>query len=124
MRYVKIKGKEYPYKCTLGALADLQEKYGSMIAFEQKIKHTEDTGEGKKALMPEPGALWDGMLAMLREGIRIEGAETEPTALMDVIDEEYTIFEICHMVAEEFDRCFAVKNQKTTQGKKKSGTDA
>ena len=64
------------------------------------------------------------MLAMLKEGIRIEGAEVEPTSLMDVIDEEYTIFDICHMVAEEFDRCFAVKNQTTTQGRKKSGTDA
>lgn len=127
LRRIMIGGKTYPFKIDLNVLEMVQEKYGSVKAFERELfgwRYQKDeegkqmyTSDGVPVIyIVEPSVTAVKMIlpAAVMEGLQIEADEHNKP--MEDITEEYIIhncnvayMELCVMLQEEFGRCFATK---------------
>lgn len=127
LRRIMIGEKTYPFKIDLNVLEMVQEKYGSVKAFERELlgwRYRKDeegiqmyTTEGIPLIdIVEPSVAAVKMIlpAAVMEGMQIEADEHNRP--MEDITEDYIIhncnvayMELCVMLQEEFSRCFAAK---------------
>lgn len=130
--YIELSGVKYPYKCDMFVLERFQDKYGDLSEVENKLRgftpKRDETGEIEK---DENGNIWgvygepnmtvlmDALAWMVEEGIDIEretGKEIEPVERKTLIRSvDVAPRELGNALHEEFKRCFARKNGKTTQ---------
>ena len=120
LKHIEFDGKSYPYKCTIGVLEKLQERYGTLKAFEMELKFKNQDGNPKDMQVEVGiGALAFALEAMIAEGIEIEQCQLEPLTETDIrryAGDEYGLYELLAIVNEEFTRCFdKKKNARTTQ---------
>lgn len=130
---IALSGSKYPIKCDMLVLEKIQEKYGDLTKFEDKIRKfipdTDDDGNYKRneaGLIighyeyPDISALMDFTYWCICEGMEIEGIENDltRTSLMRMID--ITPLELSEMMHNEYVGCFARKNPQTAQNQKKN----
>lgn len=124
---IKIAGKEYPYKCSNIVLAQIQEKYGTLTEFINKIagrepllesdgtqKKNEDGLGLYKKTEPSLSAVNFLLPLVIMEGLEIEAEkkgkeapELNVKALIRSID--LNPFEIAKLLEEEIYRAIAIK---------------
>ncbi len=129
---IALSGNEYPIKCDMLVLEKVQEKYGDLAKFEDKIrKFVPDKDEegnlkrNEEGLIighfeyPEISALIDLTYWCICEGMEIEGLENELSRneLMRMID--ITPLELSEIMHSEYVGCFARKNPQTAQSQTK-----
>lgn len=127
LRRIMIGEKTYPFKIDLNVLEMVQEKYGSVKAFERELlgwRYRKDeegiqmyTTDGIPLIdIVEPSVAAVKMIlpAAVMEGMQIEADEHNRP--MEDITEDYIIhncnvayMELCVMLQEEFGRCFSAK---------------
>ena len=127
LRRIMIGEKTYPFKIDLNVLEIVQEKYGSVKAFERELlgwRYRKDeegiqmyTTDGIPLIdIVEPSVAAVKMIlpAAVMEGMQIEADEHNRP--MEDITEDYIIhncnvasMELCVMLQEEFGRCFSAK---------------
>lgn len=135
LNYIELSGEKYPIKCDIIVLEEIQDEYESLQEFENGIRgfvpNRDEDGEiiiNEEGLMtgtsgtPNIKMLNKALVWMVKEGIEIakeaggDCAEiTEKTLLRKV---DLPPRELGQLLHEEFLRCFARKNQNTTQGEK------
>lgn len=126
LKRIELGGKNYPYKCTIGVLEKLQDKYGTLEDFEMelKFKNQQQENKEKRRLEVGIGALSFALASMIAEGMEIEQSKENPVTEADIrlyAGDEYGLFELFDVVNQEFTRCFQTKkNVSATQGKKKN----
>lgn len=135
LNYIELSGEKYPLKCDILVLEKIQEEYGNLSKFENGIRgfipNLDENGEiviNDEGLMvgttgtPDIKMLNKALIWMIREGIEIakdegkEYPEFTDKALLRKVD--ITPRELGTVIHEEFIRCFARKNEKTTQREK------
>ncbi|MCR1842755.1 hypothetical protein [Murimonas intestini] len=132
LKEIELSGEKYPIKCDLLVLEQLQEEFGSVADFENKllgIEYLKDAEgeyirdkEGKRKAnigIPDTKAINKGLYLMVREGLEIKGGAADGKTLsreglLRKVDKSYT--EISKIVHEAFAECFEGKNGKATQG--------
>lgn len=127
LKRIMIGDKTYPFKIDLNVLEKVQEKYGSVKAFERELfgfryRKDEDgnqmyTTEGVPMIYivePTVAAMKMILQAAVLEGMQIEADEHNRP--VEEITEDYILhhcdipyMELCTMLQEEFNRCFATK---------------
>ncbi|MBQ0112682.1 MAG: hypothetical protein KBT03_06100 [Bacteroidales bacterium] len=127
MAKIKIKGKEYPLKCTCYVLAIIQDKYENLTDFEIELsgkKPFMENGEQKKDEKgnllykqgePSMKAINFMLPLCVNEGIEIEAEELNTEA--KPLKEKYinrnveglSIYELSKMLCEEFYRAVIAK---------------
>ena len=130
---INLSGTEFPIKCSLLVLEQIQDKYGDYKAFEDKIfRFTPDLdekgemipmGEGMvrgKFGDPEVSALKDGLYMMVAEGMAIkhEPFDLTPDDLIRLADMPPS--ELGNLLHEELLRAFERKNPPTPTQKKRT----
>lgn len=132
LSYIELSGEKYPIKCDLLVLEAIQEKFGSIDAFENGIMIWEpkldENGEpviedGKEVMqgrIPDMKPLNEGLYLMVKEGetIRAEEAgepQREITKEKIIRKVDMSPRELARLIHDEFYRCFYIKNGKTTQ---------
>lgn len=146
LNYIELSGIKVPIKCDLLVLERIQDKYGSIPEFENKltgfVPSRDEDGEPKRNEegnllgvygLPDLDAMKNGLIWMAEEGYAIEaeegcasGAEEgmklsempDKNTLIRMVDK--TVFELSDIIHEEFNRCFMRKNEKTTQRETKT----
>ena len=133
LNYIELSGEKYPYKCDLFLLEKIQEEYEDLSEYENMLmgfspKRDDDGGivRNEKGLMvgtyeiPNISLLKEALYDMISEGIEIakeEGKEYPPIHKDRILRKvDMSPKELSELLHEEFSRCFARKNQKTTQG--------
>ncbi len=129
---IALSGSEYPIKCDMLVLEKIQEKYGDLAKFENKIRKfipdVDEEGDYKRneaGLVighyeyPEISALMDLTYWCICEGMEIEGLECEfsRTELIRMID--ITPLELSEIMHNEYVGCFERKNPQTAQSRTK-----
>lgn len=125
---ITLSGEEFPFKCDFVVLEKIQEKYGSVLAFERMIYTfvpiLDDEGNpvitedgmmmGNVVTPADLKPLFDALLWMVDEGCEImkdlgdTAPEYTPEKLKRMVDmPPYQLSEIVH---EEYERCFERKN--------------
>lgn len=138
LNYIELSGKKYPFKCDILVLERVQEKYGDLAEFENKLSGfvpgVDENGkitrndEGKiLGYYGEPNmeALGDLLFWTVEEGIDIEREEQKNE--MEVPEKKKLIRsvdlaprELSEILRKEFVGCFERKNGKPTQTKSKT----
>lgn len=138
LNYIELSGKKYPFKCDILVLERVQEKYGDLAEFENKLsgfvpgvdEDGEYTRNDEGKIMgyygePNMEALGDFLFWTIEEGIEIEREERgeemkvpEKKKLIRSVD--LAPRELMELLRKEFSRCFERKNAKTTQTKSKT----
>lgn len=129
LTYITLSGRDFPIRCDMKVLEEIQDKYSDLVKFENLIyPHTpalDKDGKQKKNKegdllynigMPNIKAVNDALYFMVSEGLQVSGDEpVERNELLVYVDvSPQTIGEI---LAEEYDKCFVRKNAMTTQKK-------
>ena len=129
---IKLSGREYPYKCDLLVLEKIQDTYGDLSDFENRLTGFEpsinDDGSIKRNedghmlgiyKTPDLKVLGKTLCWMIQEGIEIDADEKKKEA--ELIDEKMILRavdippgELGKILQKEFARCFERKNEKTT----------
>lgn len=137
---IKLSGEEYPIKCDMVVLEQLQEEFGSVADFENRLipweamldeRGEEIKGENGKTIykgkIPDIKATNAALYYMVNEGeeIAAEKGNREPRRIsrkqiLRCADLPPTV--IADQLHEEFKRCFRIKNGKTTQNQTETGT--
>lgn len=117
-RKVKINGEQYPIRCTVRVLGEIQEFYGKIKQFEFDIRglgivEMEDGKKvPKKVNEPSMNAVSKVLPLMINEGILISGSElslvTEEEVAAGLQTNPYIV---ANMMADELAECFAQKKQ-------------
>ncbi len=132
LSYIELSGEKYPIKCDLLVLEAIQEKFGSIDAFENGIMIWEpkldENGEpviedGKEVMqgrIPDMKPLNEGLYLMVKEGEAIRAEEVgepqrEITKEKIIRKVDMSPRELAGLIHDEFYRCFYIKNGKTTQ---------
>lgn len=132
LNYIELSGEKYPIWCGMEVLEKIQENYGDLSSFENKLEmfipDVDASGKPKKNKegkytghyqMPDIKALNDALYWMISTGLEIK-AEEESSAVESIERKEIlrkvdiTPYELGHILHQEFGRCFARKNGKTT----------
>lgn len=133
LKEIELSGEKYPVKCDLLVLEQLQEEFGSVADFENKLlgieylkdkdgEYIRDKSGKRKAKIgiPDAKAINQGLYLMVKEGMYIkDGKEAKLLTRDDLlrrVDKKYT--EMADIVHAEFARCFEGKNTEATQGEK------
>lgn len=132
LNHVTLSGVEYPIKCDILVLEQIQNEYGSIAKFEREIIAWEpvldengeevlnDSGIRKvKSKLPSVKAVNDALYWMITEGMEIEAVKkNEPIKqlkreeLLRCADMAY--MKLADLVHDEFSRCFEDPNEETT----------
>lgn len=130
MNYITLSGKEYPIRCDMLVLEKIQDAFGDVSEFENKLMgftpSVDKNGETKKDAegrtigisgIPDIRALKVALYEMIKEGTEVDGTEfkEKPETLLRAAD--MTPRELSIILHGEFMRCFQRKNQGTTQNK-------
>lgn len=127
LKRIMIGDKTCPFKIDLNVLEKVQEKYGSVKAFERELfgfRYRKDddgnqmyTADGTPMIYivePTVAAVKMIMQAAVLEGMQIEADEHNRP--VEDITEDYILhhcdipyMELCTMLQEEFNRCFVTK---------------
>lgn len=127
MNHIELSGESYPIKCDMIVLEQLQDIFGSIEAFEEKILgyYVKKDEDGEKVLdasgepvlvskIPDPMAVGTALELFVAEGLEIEGEPpVERKALLRNVDKRYT--DLAMELHAEFMRCFERKNGETPQ---------
>ena len=119
---ISLSGESYAIKCSLLVLEKIQDKYGDVSAFEDKIIVFEKSDEegGIKVRYPDPEAVCDALYWFCMEGEAIE-AEKLGEKPIDLSREglarkvDSTIFDLATELHKEFMNCFRVKKENPTK---------
>lgn len=133
MRYIELSGEKYPIKCDLLVLEKIQDEFGDVADFENRMTGFEpkmdEDGEPVKSKdgrligyykTPNVKVLSKALVWMIEEGIAIQkergekAQELERDTLLRKVD--VSPRELGEMLQKEFARCFERKNKETTQG--------
>lgn len=125
LNYITLSGVKYPIRCDLLVLEKLQDEFGSISDFENKILNWEkkvhpDGKEERTAKLPDIYAVNEALYFMVDEGIEIhnETAEKkmEPVSRKEILRKADISFNtLAAQLHDEFARCFETKNRETTQ---------
>ena len=116
-RKVKINGEQYPIRCTVRVLGEIQEFYGKIKQFEYDIRGLELVEvDGKKIPKkvnePSMNAVSKVLPMMINEGILLSESEmtyvTEEEVAAGLQTNPYIV---ANMMADELAECFAQKKQ-------------
>lgn len=134
MTKIMTEDMEYPLICTFNVLEYIQNKYGTIADFEQRVSgvvQKEKSGSDKPQYTYTPiniAAMLDGMTAMINEGIKIKHEKT------GFLDEEQVLIgqkdtgrilrsagislaDAANIVLEELVDCIVPKNAETARRK-------
>lgn len=129
LNYIELSGEKFPIWCGMEVLEKIQENYGDLSTFEEKLEKfipdTDASGKPKKNKdgkytghyqMPDIKALNDALYWMVQTGMEIESdGDTEAIERKDLLRKvDITPYELGHVLHQEFGRCFERKNVKTT----------
>lgn len=134
LNYITLSGVEYPIKCDLVVIEKIQDKYGNLSDYENKLNGfypaVDENGEYKRneegkilGLYGEPSIsiLKEALNWMVEEGMEIAREEGKDTPSIDGVNlirkADLAPRELSEILHDEFARCFERKNPKTTQGK-------
>lgn len=133
LNYITLSGEEYPIRCDMLVLEQIQNEYGSIAKFEREIIAWEpaldengnevlkENGERKiRSKLPSAKAVNDALYWMVSEGMDIEAdkkneacKEIKREELLRCVDMPY--MKLADLVHDEFSRCFEnPKNEETT----------
>lgn len=125
MHTIELSGETFPIKCDMLVLEQLQEIYGDLGKFEDRLLNlvTEKDEDGNdiidkngnkqyKSAMPDPKAVNDGLCLMVEEGMEIEGKDPIERKML-LRKNDKTLFELAEIVHKEFMECFKSKKSKT-----------
>lgn len=129
LNHITLSGVEYPIKCDLLVLERIQEEFGTVKKFDDEILNweyadddTDKEPKDRKIKLKEPSvhAVNFSLPLMINEGIEIEnemnGQKREKVKPEDIVRKvDMTMFKIAEIIHNEFNNCFVVKNQQTTQ---------
>lgn len=120
---ITLSGNELPFKCDNIVLEQLQEMYGDVFLYEEKLlgAYTEENKKGENVTRysgkPDTKAINDGLYLMVCEGLDIAGEEPiDRKTLIRMIDMHPV--ELTKVLHDEFMTCFERKNAKTMQSQK------
>lgn len=132
LKYIELSGQKYPFKCDMLVLERIQEEYGDLGEFENKlsgfIPSVDEDGNTKRNKegyilgtygIPDIKTVNKVLFWMVSEGLEIESEEqnkeyrsvNEKTLIRQV---DISPKELGRILQEEFARCFERKNEKTT----------
>lgn len=125
MHTIELSGETFPIKCDMVVLEQLQEIYGDLGKFENRLLNlvTEKDDDGNDVVdkkgnkqyrsgMPDPKAVNDGLYLMVEEGLEIDGKDSiERKTLLRKNDK--SLFELTDIIHKEFMECFKSKKSKT-----------
>ena len=135
LNYIRLSDKEYPIKCDMLVLERIQDEFGSLSDFENKLNGfvpaKDESGNYKRTEeglllgvyeMPDLKAVNQTLFLMVEEGLSIEAEEkdeprrslTKEQLLREV---DLNPMELGKKLHEELLRCFVRKNGKSTQRK-------
>lgn len=126
MNYINLSGEELPIRCDLLVLEQIQDNFGELSDFENKLigftPTVDEQGNVKKdkegrtlgiSGTPDIKTLNFALLSMAKEGAEITGKEVkEDKKLLQMVD--MTPKELSEELHKEFMRCFERKNQNPT----------
>lgn len=131
LNHIELSGERYPIKCDLLVLEKIQDEYGDLSDFENKltgfVPDVDEYGEyvrneegllvGKRKT-PEIKILRKALIWMIEEGMEVEGetGEHELNEKEIMRKADMPPGELSRILHEEFNRCFQRKNGQTTQG--------
>lgn len=132
LNHIELSGESYPIKCDLLVLEKIQDEYGDLSDFENKltgfVPDIDEYGEyvrneegllvGKRKT-PEIKTLRKMLIWMIEEGMEIEGEKNELSEKEIMRKADMSPGELGQILHEEFNRCFQRKNGQTTQGNPK-----
>ena len=132
LNHIELSGESYPIKCDLLVLEKIQDEYGDLSDFENKmtgfVPDIDEYGEyvrneegllvGKRKT-PEIKILRKMLIWMIEEGMEIEGEKNELSEKESMRKADMSPGELGQILHEEFNRCFQRKNGQTTQGNPK-----
>lgn len=132
---IVLSGEEYPMKCDMLVLEKIQEEYGDLVAFENKLsgffpKLDENGNEVRNEDgfmigtygMPDIRTVNKALIWFVQEGMEI--AKEEGKEERELSDESILRKADMHpgslgkLLRKEFSRCFERKNEQTTQREK------
>lgn len=134
INYITLSGTEYPIRCDMLVLEKIQEEFGDVSDFENKLlgftpSRNED-GTVKKddqgrqvgiSGIPDIKALNLAVYWMINEGLEIEGQKKELLTKEEAVRRvDISPKELSEFLHEEFMRCFLRKNGKSTQNQEKT----
>lgn len=113
---IPINGKELPIAIDMFVLEELQQKYGTLNCFENKLKGLKETvnDNGQPEIThveSDIGVLNFALPLMVREGCDIENIKLEMTDKEIVRNLEISHVELKKIVCQEFNRCFAMQKK-------------
>lgn len=132
---VVLAGKEYPIRCNINVLAEIQEQFDTVSSFEMMItglKVAQD--EDGNAIMDEDGNLIFKRcdpsiraIAAILPCMVMEAAENSRTQELDgaldaIKNAEFDLYDTAFSMSEELSRCFERKNASSAKGKEKTET--
>lgn len=137
LNHIELSGDIYPLKCDLLVLERIQEEFGDVSEFENRMigfePSIDESGEVKRneknQIMgfyktPEIKVLKKALFWMVEEGIHIEkdpGKETPEITESDLMRKvDIPPRELGELLQKEFGRCFERKNKVTTQRKEEA----
>lgn len=131
MKTIKVAGMDVPVKFGIMALEEIQEKYGTLIEYEQKLKKIPPKGMlTKDALEKLNGGsrisapVADGIIAMIHCGCRARNYDLTGVTDEELISAvEMPFFELRELVINEFNKNFPEADEqpkKQTRTKKTS----
>lgn len=133
LKKITLSGEEYPIKCDLVALENIQEEFGSISEFEEKLMpwtpKLDENGKEVKAKngntvymgrIPDIKAVNTALYYMAREGEEIaaerEKRKPRPMSREKLVRKvDLAPVDLADQLHKEFMRCMNVKNEKTTQ---------
>lgn len=132
LNHIELSGESYPIKCDLLVLEKIQDEYGDLSDFENKltgfvpdideygeyVRNEEGLFVGKRKT-PEIKILRKVLIWMIEEGMEIEGEKNELSEKEIMRKADMSPGELGQILHEEFNRCFQRKNGQTTQGNPK-----
>lgn len=129
LNHIKIAGREYPIKCDNLVLEEIQDAFGTVQAFEEKLIGLElicdvngeaevsTNGEAQyRRVEPSIKAINFALPIMINEGLEIEATDlgktytpVEKRKLLQDIDISYR--ELSNIIHEEFKKCFKTRKK-------------
>ena len=115
---IPVGGKELPIIIDMYVLEEIQQKYGTLNAFEYKLKGLKevDGADSKTKIIRverDIGALNFVVPLMIREGCEIEGIKLEMTEKEIVRNLGISHIKLQEIVCDEFNRCFEMQKKES-----------
>lgn len=130
---IRLAGKEYPIRCDLSVLIEIQEKFETVSNFEMliagvKISKDEEgnalTDENGKVLFerrdPSLRAIAEILPCMLSEAHGNRKNQELERALDAVKNAKFDLYETALQMNKELSKCFERKNVSSVRGKRKT----